>query len=66
MWKTDVVDSWIADKETQVRSEDYGRDLSSVQTFLTKQVGQSVNTGTLVSVLLPSFYGNIFFIKKDK
>lgn len=37
MWKTDVVDSWIADKETQVRSEDYGRDLSSVQTFLTKQ-----------------------------
>ncbi|XP_035829060.1 spectrin alpha chain [Aplysia californica] len=37
MWKTDVVDSWIADKETQVRSEDYGRDLSSVQTFLAKQ-----------------------------
>ncbi|BFZ06026.1 hypothetical protein BsWGS_09066 [Bradybaena similaris] len=37
MWKTDVVDSWIADKETQVKSEDYGRDLSSVQTFLTKQ-----------------------------
>ncbi|KAL8606296.1 hypothetical protein ACOMHN_024191 [Nucella lapillus] len=37
MWKTDVVDSWIADKETQVRSEDYGRDLSSVQTLLTKQ-----------------------------
>jgi spectrin alpha len=38
MWKTDVVESWIADKETQVRSEDYGRDLSSVQTLLTKQV----------------------------
>lgn len=37
MWKTDVVESWIADKETQVRSEDYGRDLSSVQTLLTKQ-----------------------------
>ncbi|PVD22109.1 hypothetical protein C0Q70_17913 [Pomacea canaliculata] len=37
MWKTDVVDSWIADKETQVRSEDFGRDLSSVQTLLTKQ-----------------------------
>lgn len=28
---------FIADKETQVRSEDYGRDLSSVQTLLTKQ-----------------------------
>ena len=27
-----------ADKETQVRSEDFGRDLSSVQTLLTKQV----------------------------
>jgi spectrin alpha len=26
-----------ADKETQVRSEDYGRDLSSVQILLTKQ-----------------------------
>ncbi|XP_060065678.1 spectrin alpha chain-like isoform X1 [Ylistrum balloti] len=37
MWKTDVVESWIADKETQVRSDDYGRDLSSVQTLLTKQ-----------------------------
>lgn len=37
IWKTDVVESWIVDKETQVRSEDYGRDLSSVQTLLTKQ-----------------------------
>ncbi|GFT44789.1 spectrin alpha chain [Nephila pilipes] len=37
MWKADVVESWIADKETHVRSEDYGRDLSSVQTLLTKQ-----------------------------
>lgn len=37
MWKADVVESWIADKETHVRSEEYGRDLSSVQTLLTKQ-----------------------------
>ena len=37
IWKTDVVESWIADKETQVHSDDYGRDLSSVQTLLTKQ-----------------------------
>uniref|UniRef100_A0A1W7R9J9 Spectrin alpha chain n=1 Tax=Hadrurus spadix TaxID=141984 RepID=A0A1W7R9J9_9SCOR len=37
MWKADVVESWIADKEVHVRSEDYGRDLSSVQTLLTKQ-----------------------------
>nr|CDS29622.1 Spectrin alpha actinin [Hymenolepis microstoma] len=36
MWKTDVVELWIADREAQVRSEDYGRDLSSVQTLLTK------------------------------
>jgi len=28
----------LADKEAHVRSDDYGRDLSSVQTLLTKQV----------------------------
>jgi spectrin alpha len=37
IWKTDVVESWIMDKEAQVNSDDYGRDLSSVQTLLTKQ-----------------------------
>ena len=37
MWKADVVESWIAEKETYVRSNDFGRDLSSVQTLLTKQ-----------------------------
>merc|ERR550532_60587 len=37
MWKADVVESWIADKEAYVRSNDLGRDLSSVQTLLTKQ-----------------------------
>merc|ERR1712223_1249828 len=37
MWKADVVESWIADKESYVRSEDCGKDLSSVQTLLTKQ-----------------------------
>ncbi|XP_054158910.1 spectrin alpha chain-like isoform X2 [Oppia nitens] len=37
MWKADVVESWIADKEVHVRSDDYGRDLSSVSTLLTKQ-----------------------------
>ncbi|XP_076321230.1 spectrin alpha chain-like isoform X2 [Tachypleus tridentatus] len=37
MWKADVVESWIADKEVHVKSDDYGRDLSSVQTLLTKQ-----------------------------
>merc|ERR1712004_433123 len=36
-WKADVVESWIADKESYVRSEDCGKDLSSVQTLLTKQ-----------------------------
>lgn len=28
---------FVADKETQVKSDDYGRDLSSVLTLLTKQ-----------------------------
>ncbi|XP_013775722.1 spectrin alpha chain-like isoform X2 [Limulus polyphemus] len=37
MWKADVVESWIADKEVHIKSDDYGRDLSSVQTLLTKQ-----------------------------
>ncbi|KAE9548243.1 hypothetical protein FO519_008545 [Halicephalobus sp. NKZ332] len=36
-WKCDVVESWIQEKEAQARSEDYGRDLSSVQLLLTKQ-----------------------------
>merc|ERR1712079_867336 len=34
MWKADVVESWIADKEAHVRSDEFGRDLSSVQTLL--------------------------------
>ena len=37
MWKADVVESWIGDKESHVKNEEYGRDLSSVQTLLTKQ-----------------------------
>ena len=37
MWKADVVESWIADKESYIRSDEFGRDLSSVQTLLTKQ-----------------------------
>jgi len=37
MWKADVVESWIADKENHVKSDDFGRDLSTVQTLLTKQ-----------------------------
>jgi hypothetical protein len=45
MWKADVVESWIADKETHVRSEDFGRDLSTVQTLLTKQ--ETFDAGTL-------------------
>lgn len=37
MWRADVVESYIADKEVQVSISDYGRDLSSVQLLLTKQ-----------------------------
>ena len=37
LWKADVVEAWIADREAHVRSEEYGRDLSSVQMLLTKQ-----------------------------
>ncbi|KAH7638391.1 alpha spectrin [Dermatophagoides farinae] len=36
MWKSDVVESWIADKEMHINNNDYGRDLSSVSTLLTK------------------------------
>uniref|UniRef100_UPI00358EF662 spectrin alpha chain, non-erythrocytic 1 isoform X2 n=1 Tax=Myxine glutinosa TaxID=7769 RepID=UPI00358EF662 len=36
-WKADVVESWIDEKESSLKTEDYGKDLSSVQTLLTKQ-----------------------------
>ncbi|XP_057674298.1 spectrin alpha chain, non-erythrocytic 1 isoform X4 [Corythoichthys intestinalis] len=36
-WKADVVESWIGEKENSLKNDDYGRDLSSVQTLLTKQ-----------------------------
>uniref|UniRef100_A0A0K0ELE0 SH3 domain-containing protein n=1 Tax=Strongyloides stercoralis TaxID=6248 RepID=A0A0K0ELE0_STRER len=37
LWKCDVVESWIAEKENMVKSNDYGKDLSSVQNLLAKQ-----------------------------
>lgn len=37
MWKCDVVESWIGDKEHHVKSSDFGKDLSSVQLLLNKQ-----------------------------
>lgn len=37
VWKADVVESWIAEKNQQIKSDDYGRDLSSVMALLTKQ-----------------------------
>ncbi|CAG0897835.1 unnamed protein product [Cyprideis torosa] len=37
MWKSDVVESWILDKEAHTRTDDVGRDLSAVLTLLTKQ-----------------------------
>lgn len=52
MWKADVVESWIADKETHVRSEEFGRDLSTVQTLLTKQETFDAGTHTLISFLI--------------
>ena len=42
-----------ADKETQVRSEDFGRDLSSVQTLLTKQVSSAKHMSCLSACLSP-------------
>jgi spectrin alpha len=37
IWKADVVGSWIANKEPIVKSEEFGKDLSSVRMLLTKQ-----------------------------
>ncbi|KAJ8388746.1 hypothetical protein AAFF_G00129790 [Aldrovandia affinis] len=42
-WKADVVESWIGEKENSLKTDDYGRDLSSVQTLLTKQ--ETFNAG---------------------
>nr|WAW84869.1 spectrin alpha chain [Halisarca dujardinii] len=36
-WNADLVDSWIRSKEGQVKSEDFGRDIASVQPLLAKQ-----------------------------
>lgn len=36
-WNADLVDSWIRSKEGQVKSEDFGRDIASVQGLLAKQ-----------------------------
>lgn len=54
MWKADVVESWIADKETHVRSEEYGRDLSTVQTLLTKQ--ETFDAGKELQLSFYSYY----------
>ncbi len=35
-WKADVVESWIAEKQAQLRSDDCGHNLSSVQNLLAK------------------------------
>jgi spectrin alpha len=53
MWKADVVESWVADKETHVRSEEYGRDLSTVQTLLTKQ--ETFDAGNYYDIYVNSF-----------
>ncbi|CAK9291681.1 unnamed protein product, partial [Gordionus sp. m RMFG-2023] len=36
MWKADLTENWITDKETYAKSEDYGHDLSSVVSLLAK------------------------------
>ena len=36
-WKTDVVEQWIEEREQALKVDDFGRDLSGVQTLLTKQ-----------------------------
>jgi spectrin alpha len=36
MWKSDVVESWIVERESLAQSTEYGKDLSSVQTLLVK------------------------------
>ena len=66
MWKADVVESWIADKENHVRSEDFGRDLSSVQTLLTKQETFDAGKITISLLILSLAIANIycFFLKK--
>jgi spectrin alpha len=35
-WKADVVESWIAEKQAQLRSDDVGHNLTSVQNLLAK------------------------------
>lgn len=62
MWKADVVESWIGDKETHVRSEEFGRDLSTVQTLLTKQDTFDAGNNKLRKLLFFSFQFNFVLI----
>lgn len=54
MWKADVVESWVADKETHIRSDEFGRDLSTVQTLLTKQ--ETFDAGNFFSLKIICCY----------
>ncbi|XP_052259701.1 spectrin alpha chain-like isoform X3 [Dreissena polymorpha] len=65
IWKTDVVESWIADKETQVRSDEYGRDLSSVQTLLTKQMRQAASLTGYLMVKKDTFDAGLQAFEKE-
>lgn len=56
MWKADVVESWIADKENHVKSEEFGRDLSTVQTLLTKQ--ETFDAGKLKNCLVSKTFNH--------
>ena len=38
LWKADVVECWIAEKEAQAQADDFGRDLSSVSTLISVSI----------------------------
>ena len=61
MWKADVVESWIADKENHVKSEEFGRDLSTVQTLLTKQETFDAGKGSMSFQMMCSVINEFFF-----
>lgn len=60
LWKADVVESWIAEKEAQAQAEDLGRDLPSVSSLL------SVSTSLLLSYLHLYSLALLYFLSRNK
>ena len=56
----------IADKEPHVKSEDFGKDLTSVQTLFTKQVSQDFPCVQHIANIWPTVMSCVMFVFAGK